>query len=271
MSCSKIARRGPRGGRPSSGVIAPAEVLERVGRRVPRGEHGGSEALDVAVHVAGGRPDVVGRDDPATVLATRRRTSDDAEPRQLVVVEPDRRPAQGVEDLVEGVGVDRRRQAVPDRGGADGEPGLGAPGVRRQVVRQLGDEQDGRRRAGRVGPATRRSPRVVRRRASADRRASRARRPAAASRRSRPRRRARSPGRRAPGTSRRASRSVDLPAPCPSAATTIGTRPSISSPQRRGQLRVERAGPDQLHDGARLGRQRAEGPPTRRRGGVGHR
>ena len=41
-------------------------------------------------------------------------------------------------------------------------------------------------------------------------------------------------------------------------------------PQRRRQLGVERAGTDQLHDGARGGRDVADGPPTPRGRGVGH-
>ena len=249
----------------------PSEMLERVGRRVPRGEHRGSEALDMAVHVAGGRADVVGRDDPATVLIDPAQDDDDAETGQLVVVEPDRGSAQGVEDLVEGVGMDGRRQAVPDRRGADGEPGLGAPGIRGQVVRQLGDEQDGRRRAGRVDPAIRRSPGVVRRRASADRRASRA--PAACGSQSKVSAAPASSIARTPGA-RNVEEGVEergLARPLPLGGDDDRDPSLDQHPQRRGQLRVERAGPDQLHDGARLGRQRAEGPPTRRRGGVGHR
>ena len=41
-------------------------------------------------------------------------------------------------------------------------------------------------------------------------------------------------------------------------------------PQRRRQLRVERAGAHELDDGSRFGRDRAEGPPAPRRRGVGH-
>ena len=127
--------------------------------RVPGREDGRAEPLDVAVLVARGRADVVGGDDPATSVARRgRRISDDAEPRQLVVAEADRRAAELVEDLVERVGVDRRGQAVADARGPDRDARLGAPGVRRQVVGQLGDRAGRCRRGGRAAarrPVTR--------------------------------------------------------------------------------------------------------------------
>ena len=53
---------------------APAEVLEGVARRIPGREHGRTQALDVAVLVAGDRADVVGGDDPAPVVVDARRT-----------------------------------------------------------------------------------------------------------------------------------------------------------------------------------------------------
>ena len=97
----------------------------------------------MAVHVARGGADVVGGDDPTPVAGETAQDQDDAQPRQLVVIEIDGRAAQGLEDAVERVGMDRGREPVPDRGGPDGQPGPRAPRVRRQVIRQLRDQQDG--------------------------------------------------------------------------------------------------------------------------------
>ena len=122
--------------------------------------------------------------------------------------------------------MDRRGQAVAYRGGADRQPGLRAPGVRRQVVRELGGTSTV------VGPDASTRPSSVDLRRSA---------PGIA-----PPVPAELGGLRQPveglvGTGEldrpdagrqeveERPRSVDLPAPWPSAATTIGTRASISS------------------------------------------
>ena len=148
-SISKSPARRPTR-RASSGVIAPAEVLEGVRRRVPGREDGRPEPLEVAVRVAGDRPDVVGRDHAAPAVVEPAQDEDDAEVRQLVVGQADRRPAEGVEDLVERVGVDRRGQAVADRGGPDRDPGGGAPRVGGQCGRTARGRA-GRSSSGRIG------------------------------------------------------------------------------------------------------------------------
>ena len=96
------------------------------------------------VLVAGGRTDVVGGRHPATVVVEPAQDEDEPEPRQLVVVGPDRRPAELFEDVVEGVRVDRRREAVADARRPDRDPGFLAPGVDGQVVGQLLGHEDGR-------------------------------------------------------------------------------------------------------------------------------
>ena len=115
----------------------------------------------MAVLVAGHRPDVVGRDHAPASVVEPAQDEDDAEMRQLVVGQPDRRPAERVEDLIERVGMDRRGQAVADRRGPDRDPGRRAPGVggrwsdsswasRTVVVRA--DRRRRRLRAGRATP-----------------------------------------------------------------------------------------------------------------------
>ena len=135
------ARRPTRRG--ELGRDAPAEVLERVRRRVPRREDRRPEPLEMPVDVARDRADVVGRDDAATAVVEAAQDEDDPEMRQLVVGQPDRRAAQGVEDVVERVGVDRRGEAVADRRRADGDPGGLRPRCR---------PAGGRTARGRAGP-----------------------------------------------------------------------------------------------------------------------
>ena len=94
----------------------PAEVLEAVVAGIPGREDGRAETLDVAVHVAGDRPDVVGGHDAAPAAGDGPQDEHDAETRQLVVGEPDRWAAERLEDVVERIGVDRGGQPVADRG-----------------------------------------------------------------------------------------------------------------------------------------------------------
>ena len=242
---------------------APAEVLERSSVRVPGREHGRAETLDVAVLVARDRADVVGGDDPAPAVADAAQDEHDAEARQLVVGEAGPAVDAAAEDLVERIGVDRRGQPVADARGPDRDARLGAPGVRRQVVGQLRDQED------RVVGADRRRARSRSDRATAAA-ASRARAPAAASRTSRSRRRAPRSARRAAGSrgARRAAWTCRLPAPA--AATTSGTRPSMSTQSVAASSRIERAGADQLDDRARRRWDVADGPPAPRGRGLGH-
>ena len=131
------------------GRDAPAEVLERVGRRRPRSRGPPARAA------AGGR---AGRARPAGRSAPRRRAggrrrraAGRARPRGATArrrSRPDRRAAQRVEHVVERVGVDRGGQAVADRGGPDRDPRRGAPGVGGQV------RPTARRRAGRSSGRT---------------------------------------------------------------------------------------------------------------------
>ena len=106
----------PADARRQLGHDPPAEMLEGIRGRIPGREDRRTEPLDVAVDVAGDRPHVVRGDDPPTAAVDLSQDEDDAEMRQLVVRDPDRRPAEGVEDLVERIGVDRRRETVTDRG-----------------------------------------------------------------------------------------------------------------------------------------------------------
>jgi hypothetical protein len=55
-------------------------MLERIGRRVPRREHGRSEPLEVAVHVACRRADIVRGHDAPSTAALDPQDQDDAEP-----------------------------------------------------------------------------------------------------------------------------------------------------------------------------------------------
>jgi hypothetical protein len=93
---------------------------------------------------------VSGDDAPPAVIESTQ-DEDDAEMRQLVVSEADRRPAQGVEDVVERIGMDRRRQAIPDRRGTDRDPRRFAPGVGGRVVGELEGQQDRRVGTDRIG------------------------------------------------------------------------------------------------------------------------
>ena len=126
------------------GRDAPAECSKRSRSASQVARTAGPEPLDVAVLVAGRRTDVVGGDDAAQAVADAAAGS---APRPAATARRRRELTGGrrscVEDVIEGVGVDRRRQAVADARGPDRDPSFGAPGVRRQVVGQLGDEQDG--------------------------------------------------------------------------------------------------------------------------------
>ena len=88
----------------------------------------------------------------------------------------------------------------------------------------------------------------------------------------RPRRPAPRRARRAAG-SRAARRAAwTCPRPASSAATMIGTRASMSEPERGRELRVERAGADELDDRSRFGRRGRNGErPRAPTGDVGHR
>ena len=126
------------------GRDAPAEVLESVAARVPGREDGRAQALDVAVLVARRRADVVGGDDAAQAVADAAQDEDDARAataRRRRASTGGRRSVSKTSSSV--VGVDRRGQAVADARGPDRDARLGAPGVGRQVVGQLRDEQDG--------------------------------------------------------------------------------------------------------------------------------
>ena len=140
--------------------------------------------------------------------------------RQLVVGQRHRGPPQLLEDRVERVGVDRGREAVPDRGGPDRDPGGLAPGVGRQVIRELAGDQQGRVGLDRADP----EPSVGPGRA----------RPTELRGLRQPVERLGRPGELhdpvSGGTkSSRAPSSVDLPVPWPSPATRSGTPPSTSS------------------------------------------
>ncbi len=211
----------------SSGRDAPAEVLEGIRGRVPGREHRRPEPLEVAVDVAGDRPDVVGRDDAAPATIDTLQDEHDTEMAQLVVGQPDRAPPQRVEDLVERVGMDRRGQAVPDRRRSDRDPRGLAPGVGRGVVRQLVGEQDRG-----LAHGSGRGPPAV-----APCRANPAPRPAAATRRSRSPRPARRRARTAAGSraARRGGSTCPRPAPPPRPRPGPAPRPAARArrPARR--------------------------------------
>ena len=108
----------------------------------------------------------------------------EAQARELVVGQPDVRPAELVEDLFERIGVDRRAEAVADADRPDRDPGLLAPGVDRQMRTELLREQV-RRFGPDVGqPAAQPDPDPRPRESEIRRRATRAAGPRAASRRS---------------------------------------------------------------------------------------
>ena len=191
------------------------------------------------------------------------------EPRQLVVAEADRRSAELLEDLVERVGVDGRGQPVADGDGTDRDPGLGAPGVGRQVVGQLGDRAGRCRRAGSVGVGGR-----VTRAAIASGACGRP--PAELGRLRQPVERLHGAGEldgadaRAAG--RRGARRGAWSCRRPGAARRDDERDAAfdQHPERRRQLRIERAGTDQLDDRARRRWDVADGPPAPPRRGLGH-
>ena len=144
----------------------------------------------------------------------------------------------------------------------DREAGLGAPGVRRQVVGQLGHEQDGvvgadRRLAGvglGAGSRVRCQPSSVA--CGSQSKVSLA--PSSST--------IRCPGGR---KSRSAVSSVVLPAPPAWAATMSGTRPSISSQRVAASSASSVPARISSDDGARRRRHVADGPPAPRGRGVG--
>ena len=192
----------------------PAEVLERVGRRVPGGEHGRSEALHVPVPVTGGGADVVGGDDPATVLIDPAQDDDHAEPGQLVVVE--HRPGPGA--ATSKTSSSASAWMVAARPYPIDAARMASRASAPQVYDGRWSESSGMSRTVSSGRTGRRLPtRAVapRRPAPGDRGPwpAELRRPGAASRRSRRPRPARSPGRRAAG--RRAGRRGAWTCPAP--------------------------------------------------------
>ena len=219
------------------------------------------------VFVARRRADVMGGDDTAQAVAHGAQDQHDPQPRELVVTEAHRRSTQLREDLVEGIGVDRGGHPVADRNRPDRDAGLGAPCVRRQVVGQLRDQED----------------RVV----GADRRGSaphHARRDRLLRVRSAP---AELRGLRQPVE--RLHRTGELHGPHPGRQERgqrieqrglAGTLHLCGDDQRnatfderpedRRQLRVERAGTDQLDDRARRRWDVADGPPAPPGRGLGH-
>ena len=236
------------------GRDAPAEVFEAIGRRVPRGQHGRPETLEMPVHVARGRTDVVRGDDAPPIAGQPAQDQDQPETRQLVVIEADRWPAQRLEHLVERIGVDGGREPVPDRGGPDGQTGLRTPGVRREVVGQLRDEQDrvvGTDRASRpalVGMAWLRTARPAELRGL--------RQPCERLGRAGQLHHARA------GLHEVEQRLEQRGLP---GAALLGGHDDRDAtldqrPQRRTERRVERAGADELHDGSRSGGRRGGTP-----------
>ena len=135
-ACSRSKSSGVSPTRPRELVAdAPGEVLEPVLRLVPGREDRRREPLDVAVDVAGDRPEVVGRRDPAPVVAE---DEDQPEARQLVLGRLDRRPAEALEHVLEAVAPDGRQHPVPQRERTDRDPRPLAPGAAGSVV-QVGD------------------------------------------------------------------------------------------------------------------------------------
>src|SRR5215210_1853640 len=248
---------------------APREMLELVLVGVPCRENRGTQALDVPVLIARDGSDVVRGGNPAhgprIRVAGRGREGtnddDDADSRQLVVRQRDRRPMQCVEDLFERVGVDRCREAVPDGDGADRDARGVAPRVRRKVIRKLRRDEDARRRVG--GGLTWRVPRdnglapppeLARMRKPVERFGDAGKLDAARRRRQEVEQRVEE--RRLAG---------------PAALGGDDKRHAgfEEEPEEATQLGVERAGPDQLDDRARFRRDRVEAPPAPRwRGDV---
>ena len=170
--------------------------------------------------VARDRPDVMRGRDPPPAAFDPAQDQHDPEMRELVIGQPDRAPAELVEDVVERIGVDGRGKAVADRGGPHRDPRRLAPGVRRQVIRQLGCSRTVV--SARTGsPPLRATGWAVPGQPSSDACGSHSKvsvSPASSMTRT-------AGGRK----SSRAASSVDLPVPCARAATTIGTRASTSS------------------------------------------
>ena len=154
-------------------------------------------------------------------------------------------------------------------------------GGRQPIARSTRRGPPGGRHRPRSMTATRRTARPPRaasspgarsvpaRRRSARRRTSRARTPAGASRTSRPRRPARSRGYPTAGSRARRVSRVVRPTPGPRAGDDQRDPALEEHPDRGGQLGIERPIADQRHDGPRLGRERAKGPPAPRRATVG--
>ena len=238
----------------SSGVMPQPKCSKASRRRVPGREDGRTEALDMAVLVARDRPDVVGGDDPSAAGADAAQDQDDPEMRQLVVVGADRRPAQLLEDLVERVGVDRRGEAVADRGRPDRDPRGRAPGVGRQVVGQLAGRAVRSSRGGPAAGSRRRAPRVPGQ-------------PSSDACGSQPKSSASSRELDERTSGGRKSRSAVEQGGLADAAgpgrDDDGHAPLDEQPERRGELRVEHAVTDQLDDGAGVGRDGPERPAAR--------
>jgi hypothetical protein len=238
----------------------PTEMLELVGRGVPGREHGRAEPLKVAVHIACHRPDVMSGHDPPPIVVEAAQDHDDPQMRQLVIGEADRRPPERVEDLVERIGMDRRGQPVADRRRSDRDPRRITPGVSRRVVGQLVDQQDGCVRADRLGVRGR-----VRRA-----------RPAELGGLREPVERLVLPGELHDADVRR--QEVEQRAEHRRLADELrlGRHDDRDAgldeqPELRGELRIERARPDQLDDRSRFGAAWLERWASPRRRDVGHR
>ena len=179
--------------------------------------------------------------------------------RQLVVGEPDGRSAKQLEDLIERVGVDGRGEAVTDRGRPDRDPCRQAPGVGGQMVGELVGEDDRRLGADRFragGPTRATGPAELR-------------------------------CLRQPGERLRLAGELDLvdgrrqevkerAQQCGLAGPLcLGSDDERDArldehPELRRQLRIERAGPDQLDDRPGFGWGGSERPTPTSRRDVGH-
>ena len=194
---------------------APGEVLEPALPLVPGRDDRGRQPLDVAVDVAGDRPEVMGRLDPAPVIAE---DEDQPEARELVLGRVDWGRAEAFEDVLEPIAPDGRQHPVAHRERPDRDPRPLAPGAAGPVV-EVGDDRQARPTT--LGPPV--SP--------ADRGASPARRPRAATRSPRHPRAGRSWSSQPAGRWR--WRPAAFPRPVPGVpATTSGTPASTRSQVR---------------------------------------
>ena len=229
----------------------PQPKCSKTSRSVICRQDGRRETLDVAVLVAGHGTDVVGRDDPATALIDPPQAEDHAESGQLIVVEPDRGPARARRSLVEGAGVDGRapgrirstrhaRRSGPPRPrcmtavwsesrGRAGPYCRGGRGRRRRDGRGRTSGAAGAAELGAWGCQAKVSGGAGQRDA------------------------------RTSGREELEQRGVERGfCPRPALRRDHDRDPPLDQhPEMRGQL-IERAGPDQLHDGARFGRRGLE-------------